>query len=226
MPFVMHDKPLIIRLLLPLCLLLATASVGAETLYVNDVLFVTLRSGETGQHQILKTLPSGSKLELLERSDKYSRVRTTDDIEGWVLSQYLVPTPVARQRLAETENKLATTKNENTRLQTDLASITERESTLRSKHENLAQQHKTLNQELERLRRVSAQPLKLESENQAFKKELLELENNYELLRQEYQILTDSSDREWFIAGAGVIILGIIIGLIAPKLRSRKKSNW
>lgn len=222
----MNNKPLTLKWFLLICLLLATATAKAETLYVNDLLIITLRTGQSNQHQILKTLPSGSKLELLERGDNYSRVRTTEGIEGWVLSQYLVTTPVARLQLAGIKNKLASVQSENTRLKAELESVTEQESTLRSTYEALVEQQQTLEQELERLRRVSAQPLKLENENQQFKKELLELENDYELLRQEQQMLTDSSDREWFITGVGVIILGIIIGLIAPQFRSRKKSAW
>ena len=58
------------------------------------------------------------------------------------------------------------------------------------------------------------------------KKEFLDLENEHTLLSQETQMLRDSSDREWFLNGAGVIIFGIIIGLIAPRLRTRKKSSW
>ena len=73
---------------------------------------------------------------------------------------------------------------------------------------------------------MAAKPLKLENENQLLKKQLLELESAHELLRQENQMLGDSSDREWFLNGALVIILGIIIGLILPRLRTRKKSSW
>jgi SH3 domain protein len=39
-------------------------------------------------------------------------------------------------------------------------------------------------------------------------------------------VLQDSSNREWFLTGAGVIIIGILIGLIAPRLRPKKKSGW
>jgi SH3 domain protein len=73
---------------------------------------------------------------------------------------------------------------------------------------------------------VAAKPLKLENENQRLKKELLELESKHELLLQENQMLGDSSDRDWFLNGAGVIIIGILIGLIAPRIKPRKKSSW
>jgi len=38
--------------------------------------------------------------------------------------------------------------------------------------------------------------------------------------------LKDRSEREWFVRGAGVVIVGILIGLIVPRLKLRKKSSW
>lgn len=222
----MNIKSQRIKLLLLPALLLASIQVLAETLYVNDQLIITLRTGQSNQHQILKTLPSGTALELLERNDDYSRVRTPDGIEGWVLTQYLTSTPVARQQLASSQRQLAATQQENARLQAELAKLQEQEALLRKEHAALTAQFESANQDVERLSRVAEQPLKLENENQRLKKEFLELENEYRLLRQEHQILTDSSDREWFMTGAAVIILGVLIGLIAPKFRSRKKTGW
>ena len=38
--------------------------------------------------------------------------------------------------------------------------------------------------------------------------------------------LKDRTARDWFMVGAGVVILGMIIGLIIPRIRWRKKSSW
>jgi SH3 domain protein len=46
-------------------------------------------------------------------------------------------------------------------------------------------------------------------------------------VQQENENLRDRTARDWFIVGAGVVLVGIIIGLIIPKIRFRKKkSNW
>lgn len=198
----------------------------AESLYVIDSLIINLRAGQSAGHASIANLTSGARLELLESGQEYSRVRTSDGKEGWVLNQYLSKTPTAKQRLAELEPKLARFEAENTKLKAELAGITGRHGELDTTYQKVATEHKTLNEELERLRRVSAEPLKLEQENQTMKKDLLELRNDYELLRQEHQLMSDNSDREWFLTGAGVIVLGIIIGLIAPSLRGKKKSSW
>lgn len=207
-------------------LLLISNGVAAETRYVIDQIVITLRSGQSNQHQILRTLPSGTRMEILESGEKYSKARLQDGTEGWVLNQYITKTPIAKHRLAAAQKKLAAAESENARLKKELTVIKQKEVTLREQYTKLQKADKKLNQELGRLRRVAAKPLQLENENTRMKKELLDLENEHELVRQENQILRDSADREWFLTGAGVIILGIILGLLAPSLRPRKKSSW
>ena len=34
------------------------------------------------------------------------------------------------------------------------------------------------------------------------------------------------SSQNWFIVGAGVLFGGIVIGLIAPSLRRKRRSDW
>lgn len=209
-----------------LALLAVSHSAAAETRYVVDKLIITMRSGQSTQHQILRTWPSNTALELLESGEKYSRVRGPDGTEGWVLNQYITAKPTARLLLKDAQQKLAKAESENVRLKAELAELQTKESSVSKQQRELSRENKKQADELTHLRRVAAKPLKLENENQRLKKELLDLENQHELLRQENQMLGDSSDREWFLNGAGVIILGIIIGLVAPRLRVRKKSSW
>lgn len=219
-------KQLITQTLLGLCFIWAAGSASAETVYVIDNLIITMRSGQSTQHQIIRTWPSGTRLEVLETGDKYSRVKGPDDTEGWVLNQYLSKTPTAKIRLAAAEKKLAKLEAENARLKSEMNKVSGSEANVSKELNELTRKHKKTTEELTRLRRVAAKPLKLENENQRIKKELLDLENEHELLRQETQMLRDSSDREWFLNGALVIVAGIIIGLIAPRLKPRKKSSW
>ncbi len=216
--------------LLPAFTLLAmsslTSNVNAEVRYVIDNLIITMRSGQSTQHQVLRTWPSNTKLEILETGEKYSKARGPDGTEGWVLNQYITGKPTAKLRLASALQKLSAAEKENAQLKTDLSALQGKESTLSQQKNKLSRANKKQIDELKHLRRVAAKPLKLENENQRLKKELLKLESEHELLLQENQMLGDSSDRDWFLNGAGVIILGIIIGLIAPRLKPRKKSSW
>lgn len=214
------------RLFLGLCLTCLALTVSAEVRYVVDTLIITMRSGQSNQHQILRTWPSNTALEILETGEQYSKARGPDGTEGWVLNQYITATPTAKLQLATANQQLTKLKAQNEKLQSELSLVQNKEGTLSKQQHELSQENKKQADELSTLRRVAAKPLQLENENQRLKKELLSLESAHDLLLQENQMLGDSSDREWFLNGAGVIILGIIIGLIVPRLRTRKKSSW
>lgn len=198
----------------------------AETRYVIDKLIINMRSGQSNQHKILRTWASGTKFEILEVGELFSNARGPDGTEGWVLNQYITTKPTAKLRLTVAQQQLAKIKSDNAQLQKALNEAKTKEGSLSKQQSQLSHDNKKQTAELKHLRRVAAKPLKLENENQRLKKELLALESEHDLLQQENQMLGDSSDREWFLNGAGVIVLGIILGLIIPSLRTRKKSSW
>ena len=214
------------KIFLLVCLLSVAAGAAAETRYVIDKLIITMRSGQSTQHKIIRHLPSNTKLEVLEAGEKYSQVRGPGGKEGWVLNQYITDIPTATLLLATAQNKLEKLTAENKRLKATIKDLGTKEANVSKEHKNLSQTSKKQADELTQLRRIAAKPLKLANENQRIKKDFLNLENEHTLLSQETQMLRDSSDREWFLNGAGVIIVGIFLGLIIPRLRIRKKSSW
>ena len=214
------------KFLVLLCLVLFASAAQAESVYVVDKLIITMRSGQGNQYQIVRTWPSGTRLDVLETAEKYTRVRGPDNTEGWVLNQYIQSQPTSKILLAAAQDKLSKLEAENAKLKKETGSTSDTNSALSKELNDLKGKYKKQENELTRLRSVAAKPLKLDNENQQLKKDNLKLENERELLRQENQVLQDSSDRDWFINGALVIIAGIIIGLIAPRLKPRKKSSW
>jgi SH3 domain protein len=208
-------------------LLLPILVEAQTTQYVSDHLVITMRSGQGSQYQILKTLPSGTRLEVLETSDTgYTRVRNAEGIEGWVLSRYLSPEPIAREKLAVAQGQLQRLKEKNNELKQELASLQKNHRELEAERTALASKTETANAELERLNQVAAQPILLDKQNRQLKQQNVSLEKELQLSQQENQSLKDRSQREWFIAGAGVLLGGMLLGLIIPKLRWRKKSSW
>ena len=109
------------KILAALTLLLSvTVAMADDTRYVTDQLEITLRSGQSTKHQIIRMLPSGTPVELLETDEetKYSRIRTSDDgTEGWVLSRYLDEQPSARERLIKTNQQVKQLTDDNRQLQ-------------------------------------------------------------------------------------------------------------
>lgn len=200
---------------------------AAETRYVTDHLIITLRSGQGSQYQIIKTLPSGTPLELLETTDSgYSRVRTPDGAEGWVLSRYLSEEPIARDRLEKAQKQLERLQAGNRKLRTQLAELRKQAAELQAERDRLRSENARLTSELKHLREVAAKPIELEEQNRTLKQQNVSLEKELQLVRQENQALQNSTQRDWFIAGAGVLLGGLLLGLILPRIRWRRKNTW
>jgi hypothetical protein len=71
-----------------LCLI-PLLSLPAQADFVTDKIVIEVRSQRLSQGAVLKTLPSGSVVEVLMTDGAYSRIRTSDNITGWVQSQFL-----------------------------------------------------------------------------------------------------------------------------------------
>lgn len=214
-------------LLLLLGLLSVTSAWAGATRYVTDQLVITLRTGQGNQYQILKTLPTGTPLEVLQQgSNGYVQVRTPDGQVGWVLSQYLIDTPVVRQQLANTEKQLAALRTQDAKRKQQLAQLSQERDTLDAQVKQLTHASETQASELSHLKEVAATPLRLDSENKTLKEKVITLERNQQIISQENQALKDRAEREWFMAGAGVLFAGMLLGLILPRMRWRKKSGW
>ncbi len=215
------------RLVFLLALALPLWVEAASTQYVTDHLIITLRSGQGSQYQILKTLPSGTPLEVLETTENgYSRVRTPDGMEGWVLSRYLTEEPIARDRLEKAQKQLERFRNSNRKLKQQLAELRQQTKALETERNRLQAENEKLSAELARLKEVAAKPILMEQQNQELRQQNVSLEKELQLLQQENQALQNSSQRDWFIAGAGVLLGGLLLGLILPRLRWRRKNTW
>jgi len=219
-----------VKLLLSALLLSLSIAVPAmaETLYVSDQLEIPMRSGISNQHRIVRMLPSGTPVTVLETDSTavYTQVQTPSGVEGWVLSRYLMKIPAARDRLTAAEKKLADLELENRERAAKLAEAGTTKESLLGEVEQLNKENSKLTQELAEIRRTASNALALDSENKQLKNKLLELEREQQNLAQENDSLRDRSDRDWFMVGAGVVILGIILGLILPRIRLKKRSSW
>jgi SH3 domain protein len=212
------------RARLSFLLLLFSGLALAETQYVDDTLSITLRSGQGNSYQILRVLTSGTAMTLLEKNDKYARVRLADGLEGWVLTQYMTPRPIARDRLAQLAQRLTRLAEENKQLTQDLSALRSEKRSVEGEQKQAATAAEKLQGELEQLKGVAARPLELERQNREISKRLQELELNTRVLNEENAVLRDRTHRDWFIAGAGVLIAGLFLGLLLPKLR--RKQSW
>ena len=94
--------------------LLGSVSAFAETAYITDQLKITLRSGESTTHKVIRMLPSGTAVKVLDRNNQtnYAKIRLSDGTTGYVLNRMLLAERPARERLAEAEQQLVVLRQE------------------------------------------------------------------------------------------------------------------
>jgi len=215
-------------LILPYFFIFALSfTVQAETQYVSDHLVITVRTGQGAQFQIIKTLESGEHVKVLEKTETgYTKIETSDGIEGWVRSQYLADEPVASEKLGKAEARLLKTRTALNALKEKFATLSKEHKILSDTQASLSEEKKKLDTELARLNEIAKKPIILDRQNRELQQKNVTLEKDLQRLNQENHSLNDRSQREWFIAGALVLFGGILLGLIIPKLRSKKRSAW
>jgi SH3 domain protein len=210
--------------------LLVAAAANAQTVrYISDELVVNLRTGQTNNHAIVRMLSAGTAIEVVEQNDDsgYSHVRVRDrDLEGWVLTQYLTEQPIARDRLAAAERELVTANARIADLQMRLAALTEDAELVSHKLQQAEARNAELAAELASVRSASANALALRDQNQDLTQTLALREQEIERLRTENEILASGELKQWFLTGGGVLFGGILLGLVLPNLRRKRRNDW
>ena len=211
-------------------LLLVPINTQAEqkTVYVSDIVYVPLRSGNSNKHRIIhRGLKSGTPLTLIESDleTKLSRVSTSTGIEGWIQSQYLSETMIARTQLQDIR---ATHQSLRRELQTRIANEAQLTETLTQSQQSLKQLKKniqSLESELSQIKKLSANAINLDNNNRKL------LQNNEMLkieiaeLQANNARLADKSDKGWFLRGAFAVLIGVILAIALPRLKIKSRAK-
>lgn len=217
-----HKAPLFYLLLLLPGLLLA------DTRYVTDIAKITLRTGESTSHRIIRIIPSGTRIEVLSdnKDSGYSKVRVKDQT-GFMLTNKLMKQPSARSKLATLEKEIQELKAAPGELRKNLANLQKQHRELRAAHKELQSIKQEQEKELQSIQRTASNAIRISSERNELRQQVASLTRKLADLKQENQDLSNEATRDWFLIGAGVIIAGILLGLILPHLRfQRRRNTW
>lgn len=201
---------------------------SAQTRYVSDELTITVRTGPSTQNAIIRNLTTGDAVTVLEQSDdgNYVRVRTETGVEGWVLGRYLTDTPVARDQLATAQRQLTQARERVQELESSVTDLTTQLDSVTQRMQEAESAATDLNSELVDVRSASANALTIRDQNESLRRRLNDREQLIEALTNENTSLASRANREWFLIGAGVLVAGIVLGLIIPSLRRKRRTNW
>ncbi len=214
-------------LLLTLQLIVST-STFATTRYVSEELEITMRSGQGVKFGISRMLTSGTKLSVIEnnKASGYSKVRTEGGKVGWVLTRYLSNEPSSRNRAIASAQKVANLELEIAKYKEELQSLSVQNSNSESENLTLKETAQRLSKELDDLRRTASSAVALDNQNRQLKEKLQQINHDMQAVIIENNALKGSDSKRWFLIGAAVLFGGLLLGLIIPRLRFRKKESW
>jgi SH3 domain protein len=219
----------IVRRLLAIAWVLFTVGVHAQTRYVSDRTIVELRRGPSTEYLIIRNLEAGTPVQVLgqDAANGYSRVRVQDQgTEGFILTRFLMAEPVARDKLAVAERGLAAAKSRASELEQQVSGLTADLNAVKAEATEAHAKLDRVNQELADVRSAAASAIELRDQNGSLRQKLVQRDREVEELSAANSRLSSQDRQNWFIVGAGVFFGGMVIGLIAPSLRRKRRSDW
>ena len=211
-------------LLVGMALLTISPFSFADEAYIRDTLYVPLRGGESSEHRIIhRGIKSGTPLERLETNEQtgYTRVRTGKGLEGWLLTQYLVDEPIASTQLDIVKSELQSL---DTKHQQTLLSLKE----VKEARKVLADQNELLAEDLATITTLSANVVVIDEQNKRLSEERDVLLRKIKNLNELANALSDDRAQQWFLLGAGVILIGLMFGFWLSRriYHKRRSGGW
>ena len=204
-------------------------SFAQEYAYVSDILVVNFRTGQGNEFRIDKRLKSGTQVTVLEKSEdnRWSKVALSDGQEGWVLSQYLQNEPVAADRLAQSLTQIARLEKAVQQLQQKNTDLTKNYSTANQSAQTSAKSLEDATAELNRIKSISANALSLDERYRELLQKHQLIQTERDSLLAENENLKGDQKISFMMYGAGLIIVGVILAMIIPLLKPKKRfSEW
>jgi SH3 domain protein len=214
-----------------LMLALVAVATRAETMYVVDGAVVNVRAGPGTDNDVVGQVSAGEAVDLLdERVGEFGRIRTAGgDLEGWVSTRYLSPERSLADRLREARSELTASADRITELQSQVMRLEDR---LRAAAAGSAgEDGASLPAAHAGSAGADGAPgipvdAALADQNTSLRMRVNELSRQLDVAMMQTEELRNRSRQNWFLIGAAVLFGGIVIGLVAPTLRRRRRSSW
>jgi SH3 domain protein len=203
-------------------LLLLTFEIFARVVYITDEVDIPIRSEKSFEDNIVRSAPSGTKLEILQTdNDGWTKIKL-EQTKGWIISRYLSNNPPARDELERLQkqydkDKITLTKQrqEITTLKTELKDLKLKNKT------NKTNALKAIS-EKKHIEKTYTDALKIEHENIKLKAENLNLRSELKLSEISNELRIEDANRSWFLYGGILVFISLIFGFIFAKIARKQ----
>lgn len=217
---------MLVRWLCVALIALLSSPALAATAWIDDEIYVPARSGAGSGYRIVhRGLKSGTRVEFLGEEGDWARIRF-GDTEGYIPMQYVSRSPTAEIRLQQISGDRKEMESRMTEMRERLSSVETERDRLSAENEELKASLSSRSEELENLRDVAADPIRLDQANRRLNEELSMLRSELDQVKAENAMLRGNNTSQQWITGVGILILGAIAGLLLKSKSSRRRSTW
>lgn len=198
----------------------------ASPAWVNDQIYVPIRSGPGSQYRIInRGIKSGTQIDFLGESGDWAHI-SYNGTDGYIGKQYVSQSPTAGIELAKVSKENDKLKSEVADLSSKLKDAQSQLDKVQSKNSDLQSSLDSRGKQLDQLRKVAADPIRLDQANRKLNQQLSVLRSQLDQVKGENTMLrNDATSRKW-ITGVGILLLGLIGGLLMRNKGNRRRSDW
>lgn len=196
-------------------------SAQAETMYVTDVLRITVREGNGSDYKVVDVLESGQEVEVISTSDEWANVRLPNGKKGWLVGKYLTSRKAGSAALEKMQEKEALLNTQNAALRKEINQLRDE---LKNINLQLAESKQALfvtSKSVETLKDNPNSYAELETKFNEAEKKLSLQKSKIGNLEDELTRLLRQQNVIWLLAGAGILLVGFIIGYSAKRDKRR-----
>ena len=205
-------------------LLLLTIPVGfvvaahADTQYVSDMLVLTIRDNPDKNANVLGNIITADPVEILEARGRFMRIRTKKGLEGWVQKNFITADKPKAIVIKEMKNEISQLKAkleefENNR-DADLNEIRASSQDDKLKIKQLTEKYNNL------LKESKTKTTALTGERDKLKAINTGLNIEVDNLKQDLNSNPKTKRIQFFLIGAGVLLLGFFLGLSSKRKKA------
>ena len=198
-----------------------TSMHAADSRFVTEAMEVTLRTGPGTDHRVIAMVSSGEKIEIVEPGKIWSEVRLEGGKVGYMLNRFITSTRPCNITLEKLQKKHQTLVEQSSEPLKEVARLTSENEQLQTNFAAIEHSLNNLQIEHETLKKESKEFLNIKTKYAKTSKQLAEQSARVEKLEAEITRLDWNQSIRWFLGGAGVLLLGYIIGFFSKRRRRR-----
>jgi len=199
----------------------------ATTVYVSDTtLEANLRSGTSQENRIIGMLRPGTKLTLLGEEDGWAEVTLEDGRTGWILRRYLSERPPWRETAEQLQKENEQLRTQLNKVRAEYKQIMQESAEVQRQLNSQRGEFESVQRDYDELKKSSTNYINLKMAYENLQNEARQSKAKLDELEKAYGKLRTSRAIRWFLSGAGVLMLGWIVGSYMARMRRRRSSDY